>query len=78
MNSLDIIVIGGGTAGSVIASRLSEKRDTTVLLLEAGPLDGPETMKVPPAWPMLIGSDVNWGYRRVSQSGLGDFEVPCR
>ena len=77
MNSLDI-VIRGGTAGSAIASRLSEKRDTTVLLLEAGPLDGPETMKATPARPVLIGSDVNWEYRTVPQPGLGGSEVACR
>jgi hypothetical protein len=33
----------------------------SVLLLEAGAADGPDTMAVPPAWPSLIGSEVDWG-----------------
>ena len=39
MNSFDYIVVGGGTAGCVVAARLTESEATRVLLLEAGPAD---------------------------------------
>ena len=61
-NQFDYVVVGGGTAGSVIASRLSEDPDLRVLLLEAGPAEGPERMSVPAAWPTLAGSEVDWGW----------------
>ncbi|MFF3511173.1 GMC family oxidoreductase [Streptomyces sp. NPDC002573] len=38
-----------------------------MLLLEAGPADGPDTMAVPPAWLTLIGSEVDWGDTTVPQ-----------
>src|SRR4051812_23076796 len=69
-SSYDFVVVGGGSAGSVVASRLSEDPDVGVLLLEAGRADGPAVMSVPAAWPALLGSEVDWGYVTVPQSGL--------
>jgi len=66
----DYIVVGAGTAGSVVAARLSENPDVQVLLLEAGPAQGPAAVSVPPAWFTLMGSDVDWAYQTVAQPGL--------
>jgi choline dehydrogenase len=70
VTSYDFIVVGAGSAGSVLAARLSETPGAQVLLLEAGPAHGPAAVSVPPAWFTLIGSEVDWGYSTVEQPGL--------
>jgi choline dehydrogenase len=76
MDEYDYIVIGGGTAGSVIAARLSEDPDATVLLLEAGSTQPLPAMSVPPAWPELMGSTADWGYQTTPQADAGRIEYP--
>nr|CAD7425103.1 unnamed protein product [Timema monikensis] len=57
----DFIVVGGGSAGSVVASRLSEVPHWRVLLIEAGE-DEPTGAQVPSMFLNFIGSTIDWAY----------------
>ncbi|MCP6762155.1 MAG: GMC family oxidoreductase N-terminal domain-containing protein [Fischerella sp. CENA71] len=62
MIEYDYIVIGAGSAGCVVANRLTEDPETTVLLLEAGGPDTKPEIHVPVEFPNLIGSEIDWAY----------------
>ncbi len=70
MSEYDFIVVGTGSAGSVLAARLSEDPDCEVLALEAGGSEVPENVHNPSLWYTLFGSPVDWGYQSVPQPGL--------
>src|SRR5512135_1030782 len=71
MNVYDVIVAGAGTAGSVLAARLTERPDVRVLLIEAGSSEPLPAMAIPPAWPTLAQSQANWGESTVVQAATG-------
>ena len=71
MSSYDYIVIGAGSAGCVLASRLTEDPDVSVLLLEAGGDGLLDVVRNPPVWPTLAGTERDWGYETVPQRGTG-------
>jgi len=70
MSSYDYVVVGGGTAGCVVAARVSEDPEVRVLLVEAGGRDATDAMNAPAQWLALLGSDVDWGFRTAPQTGL--------
>ncbi len=62
------VTVGGGTAGSVVAARLSEDQDTTVLLIEAGgDVSSRQEVDLPMLADQVRGSDADWSYRTVPQ-----------
>ncbi|GAB2174948.1 GMC family oxidoreductase [Dongia sp. agr-C8] len=66
-NWFDVLIIGSGTAGAVLASRLSEDPAIKVGLVEAGGASEDPRIADPRAWPLLQGSAVDWGYRTQPQ-----------
>lgn len=71
-NTYDFIVVGAGSAGCVVANRLTENPDFKVLLVEAGgpPSSAPANVSVPSLWYTLLGSEIDWGYYSIPQPGL--------
>jgi choline dehydrogenase len=72
----DYIVVGAGTAGCVIASRLSEDPGASVLVLEAGHRGRTRAMTVPSAWPENLGSAADWADMTTSQADAGRVLYP--
>ena len=71
MTSYDYVVVGAGSAGCVVASRLSEDPDVAVLLLEAGGDGLLDVVRNPPLWPTLAGTERDWGYETIPQRRTG-------
>ncbi|WHZ12355.1 MAG: Oxidoreductase, GMC family [Burkholderiaceae bacterium] len=69
--AFDYVIVGGGSAGCVLANRLSSRPDVRVALIEAGPVDATRWVTVPAG---LIGTvsthRLNWAFETVPQKGL--------
>jgi choline dehydrogenase len=69
VDSYDYVIVGAGSAGCVLAARLSEDPDVSVLLIEAGPPDEKENIHVPAAFGSLFKTDVDWDYATMPEPG---------
>ena len=77
----DYIVIGAGSAGAIIAGRLSENPDVTVLLLEAGGSDRTTLVRKPGMISLVqqikqLKKKLDWGFTTVPQRHLNGRQIP--
>lgn len=71
----DYVIVGGGTAGSVIAARLTEQDDVTVAVLEAGGAEVTEAVEDPARWNEVLLTELDWAYMSEPQPGLNGRRV---
>ena len=72
----DFIVCGAGSSGSVVAGRLSQNPDVSVLLIEAGGGDEAEAVLDPSLWPANLGSERDWGFQAEPNRHLDGRSLP--
>ncbi len=76
-DAFDYIVVGAGTAGCVVAARLSENPATRVCLIEAGPRDSHPFIHIPATVGAAIATPaINWRFLTVPQRGLANRRIP--
>lgn len=71
----DYIIIGAGSAGCVLAARLTENPAARVLLLEAGPPDDADEIRIPAALNLLFQSAYDWDFRTEPQERAADRSI---
>ena len=72
----DYVIVGAGSAGCVLANRLSEDPDVKVLLLEAGPPDTNQNIHVPLGYLKLPHTEIDWDYWAAPESLCNNRRIP--
>ncbi len=72
----DYVIVGGGSAGCVMAARLSEHPDARVLLIEAGGKDTNPYIHMPVGFAKMTSGPLTWGYATAPQKHAYDRQIP--
>ena len=74
--TFDYVIVGGGSAGCVLAARLSEDANATVCLIEAGPKDRNPFVHIPATiFTLMRHKKLNWRYMTAPQEKMGGAAV---
>lgn len=72
MSTYDYVIVGAGSAGCIVANRLSEDPSTRVLLIEAGGKDRSPNIKIPAAFAQQFQTKLDWNYHTDPEPGCND------
>ena len=76
--SFDYIIVGSGSAGAIVAARLTEDKQITVLLLESGGSDNSVFIKMPSALGIPMNTKkFNWGYKSEPEQYVDNRVMNC-
>ncbi len=77
MSEFDFVIVGAGSSGCVLASRLAENTSLKICVLEAGPRDWHPMIHVPVGWMKLLNNpNYNWMYDAESSDWTGGRRIP--
>ena len=78
MSEFDIIIVGAGSAGSIVANRLSQDQNLKILILEAGPNNFHPMIKIPLGYGMTFyNKSINWNFYTSPQLHLDNRRLYC-
>jgi choline dehydrogenase-like flavoprotein len=78
VESFDYVIVGAGSAGSVLAHRLGEDPDVRILVLEAGGQDRSPIIKIPLTWGLILKHRLfDWGYFTEPEPGMDGRRIEC-